>query len=66
MQLTINGESRAVDRAATVAELIDQLGLGHRRLAVELNEMIVPRSQHGETTLSEGDRIEIVHAIGGG
>ncbi|RKR07421.1 sulfur carrier protein ThiS [Kushneria sinocarnis] len=66
MQLTINGESRAVDQAATVAELIDRLGLANRRLAVELNEMIVPRSRHAETALSEGDHIEIVHAIGGG
>lgn len=45
---------------------IDALGLGGRRIAVELNEDILPRSQHGETRLADGDRIEIVHAIGGG
>ncbi|KJZ08813.1 thiamine biosynthesis protein ThiS [Halomonas sp. S2151] len=66
MQIQLNGESHALDREQTVAELIDALGLGGRRIAVELNEDILPRSQHGETRLADGDRIEIVHAIGGG
>lgn len=66
MQLRINGEVRSVEGAGTVAELIEQLGLGGRRIAVELNEQIVPRTRHVETPLGEGDRIEIVHAIGGG
>ena len=66
MQIQLNGEPHALDREQTVAELIDALGLGRRRIAVELNEDILPRSQHGETRLADGDRIEIVHAIGGG
>lgn len=66
MELRINGEARSVEGAATVAELIELFGLGGRRIAVELNERIVPRTRHDETPLGEGDRIEIVHAIGGG
>ncbi|MBN8412909.1 sulfur carrier protein ThiS [Halomonas denitrificans] len=66
MQIQLNGEPHALDREQTVAELIDALGLGGRRIAVELNEDIVPRSQHAQTPLADGDRIEIVHAIGGG
>ncbi|MBU2156305.1 MAG: sulfur carrier protein ThiS, partial [Gammaproteobacteria bacterium] len=50
----------------TVAELIDRLDLAGRRVAVELNLDIVPRSQHAATALREGDQVEVVHAIGGG
>jgi sulfur carrier protein len=49
-----------------VADLIDQLSLTGKRLAVEVNEDIVPRSQHAERRLNDGDRVEVVHAIGGG
>ncbi|MFC0267708.1 sulfur carrier protein ThiS [Kushneria aurantia] len=66
MKLVINGETRALERVNTISELIDRLGLGGRRIAVELNDHIVPRTRHAETPLSDGDRIEIVHAIGGG
>ncbi|MGQ7246403.1 sulfur carrier protein ThiS [Halomonas sp. V046] len=66
MQIQLNGESHDLGRAQTVAELIESLGLGGRRIAVELNEDIVPRSQHSETRLAAGDSVEIVHAIGGG
>lgn len=66
MQIQLNGEPHALDREQSVAELVESLGLGGRRIAVELNEDIVPRSLHTETLLSDGDSVEIVHAIGGG
>ncbi|TBW58880.1 sulfur carrier protein ThiS [Marinobacter halodurans] len=66
MLIQLNGESRELAEAATVASLIDELGLAGRRLAVEVNEDIVPRSRHGELRLQAGDRVEVVHAIGGG
>jgi sulfur carrier protein len=50
----------------TVLQLLQAEGLGERRVAVEINGEIVPRSRHGEHALGEGDRIEIVHALGGG
>ncbi|MEQ5835735.1 sulfur carrier protein ThiS [Marinobacter sp. NFXS9] len=66
MLIQLNGESRELTDTATVATLIEQLGLGGRRLAVEVNEDIVPRSRHSEHRLQAGDRVEVVHAIGGG
>jgi sulfur carrier protein len=65
MEILINGEPREV-AAATVLELLQAQGLGERRVAVEVNGEIVPRSRHGEHALAAGDRIEIVHALGGG
>ena len=66
MQLTVNGETRSFDGAATVAALVEALGLDARKVAVERNLEIVPKSAYGATALSDGDRIEIVHFIGGG
>ncbi|MBB3141368.1 sulfur carrier protein ThiS [Halomonas sp. THAF12] len=66
MQIQLNGESRHLEAEASVAQLVETLGLAGRRIAVEVNEEIVPRSAHGETRLADGDRVEIVHAIGGG
>ncbi|MGC5699460.1 sulfur carrier protein ThiS [Pseudomonas sp. NFXW11] len=66
MRIQLNGESFELPDGATVAALLNQLDLSGRRIAVELNLDIVPRSQHGETTLNEGDQVEVVHAIGGG
>jgi thiamine biosynthesis protein ThiS len=66
MKLTINGESRTFDAVADVAGLVTALGLDPRKVAVERNLEIVPRSAYGRTALAEGDRIEIVHFIGGG
>lgn len=66
MQVQVNGETMALPEGATVAALIEKMALTGRRLAVEVNEDIVPRSQHVEFTLNNGDRIEVVHAIGGG
>ncbi|WP_411288742.1 sulfur carrier protein ThiS [Phenylobacterium sp.] len=66
MNLTVNGESRAFEAVSDVAGLVAALGLDGRKVAVECNLEIVPRSAYARTTLSDGDRIEIVHFIGGG
>ena len=66
MTLTINGEPRSFAGLADVAGLVRALGLDGRKVAVERNLEIVPRSAYGETPLTDGDRIEIVHFIGGG
>ncbi|MBS9404638.1 sulfur carrier protein ThiS [Halomonas sp. TRM85114] len=66
MQILLNGETRALESNATVAELVESLGLAGRRIAVEVNEEIVPKSEHDGIRLTEGDRVEVVHAIGGG
>ena len=66
MTLTINGEQKAMSGVSTVAALVAQLGLDARKVAVERTLEIVPRSAYGQTALADGDRIEIVHFIGGG
>ena len=66
MQIILNGESTTVDANTTIAQLIEQLQLTGKRIAVEINEEIMPRSAHATTPLREGDKVEIVHAIGGG
>ncbi len=66
MKLTVNGEPRDVRAAITVTDLLAELGLANDLVAVERNEEIVPRAKHPETTLNEGDAIEIVHFVGGG
>ncbi len=65
MQLTVNGENRVVE-AKDLAGLIAELGLDPRKVAVERNLAIVPRSLHGSTPLVDGDRIELVQFVGGG
>ena len=66
MRIQLNGESFDVPDGETVSALLTRLDLTGRRVAVELNMDIVPRSQHVSTTLTEGDQVEVVHAIGGG
>jgi sulfur carrier protein len=69
MEIVINGETRQFPDAPapfTVAALVESLGYAGKRIAVERNGDIVPRSQHGDTALAAGDRIEIVVAVGGG
>ncbi|MDB5428238.1 MAG: thiS [Phenylobacterium sp.] len=66
MNLTVNGEPRAFPLLADLAALVTELGLDGRKVAIERNLEIVPRSAYGKTKLSDGDRIEIVHFIGGG
>jgi len=65
-ELKINGESRQFSDPLTVAGLIEQLGYAGKRIAVEKNGEIVPKSQHGTTALVDGDQLEIVVAVGGG
>ena len=66
IRVTVNGEAREVAAAATVADLLAQIGLDTRKVAVERNLEIVPRSTYAATALAAGDRLEIVHFIGGG
>lgn len=65
-EILVNGEKRPVHAGQTLAELVGELGLEGRRVAVEVNEEIVPRSRHAEHVLRGGDRVEVVAAIGGG
>lgn len=64
--VTLNGEHRSLDGPVSVAGLLATLGLEARKVAVERNEEIVPRSQYPATWLASGDALEIVHFIGGG
>jgi len=66
MQISVNGESREVPEACTAQQLIELLELEGRRLAMEVNREIVPRSRFEQQQLRPGDEVEIVHAIGGG
>jgi sulfur carrier protein len=66
MQISINGQSRSAPDGFTIAALLSELQLHGKRLAVEVNEDVIPRSEHPAHVLCEGDRVEIVHAIGGG
>jgi sulfur carrier protein len=66
IQITVNGAQRPIPHGTTVAALVHTLDLGDRRVAVEVNGAVVPRGAHADTPLSDGDRVEIVHAIGGG
>ena len=66
MQITVNDEPRTLAAGATVAHLVTELGLGPRRIAVEVNRVIVPRAAYMATVLNDGDTIEIIHFVGGG
>ena len=66
IELRINGEARHFDAPLSVAALVGLLGYAGKRIAVERNGEIVPRSQHGSTELASGDQLEIVDAVGGG
>ncbi len=66
MRLIVNGEPRDLTDGATITALLAALDLDGRRLGVERNLEIVPKSAYGQTRLADGDRIEIVHFVGGG
>lgn len=66
IDITLNGDLRRIGAGATVASLIETLGLDRRKVAVERNREIVPRSAYAATGLTAADQIEIVHFIGGG
>lgn len=65
-QFTLNGQARYLEAETCVAGLLEDLGYAGRRVAVEIDGAIVPRSRHAETLISPGNRIEIVVAVGGG
>ena len=66
IEVIINGETRTVLQGTTVAALINELGLGDRRVAVERNREVVPRAEHASTVLASGDKLELVTFVGGG
>jgi sulfur carrier protein len=66
MRLTVNGETREAPAEATLADLLASLGIDSKRVAVERNLEIAPRSLWGEIALADGDRLEIVQFVGGG
>jgi sulfur carrier protein len=66
MKIVVNGQERALAAPVTVAALLDELGMAGKRVAVEVNQEIVPRSRHMEFQLNDSDRVEVVFAIGGG
>lgn len=66
MRLTVNGETREAPDQATLADLLASLGIEPRKVAVERNREIAPRSQWSEIALAEGDQVEIVQFVGGG
>jgi sulfur carrier protein len=66
VQVIVNDEPHTLETETTVADLVAALGLGPRRIAVEVNRAVVPRAEYGATALREGDRVEIIHFVGGG
>jgi thiazole synthase len=66
MNLIINGEDRRFDSALTISSLLDRLGMKPDRVAVELNRELVPRERWTATPLTDDDKLEIVHFVGGG
>ena len=66
MHILLNGDRLQLPAPLDVAALLQHLGLGERRVAVEVNRAIVPRSQHASHTLKDGDAVELVQALGGG
>jgi sulfur carrier protein len=66
MQVSINGENRELPAECTVSQMLGELGLTGRRVAVEVNREIVTRSLHDKTQLKAGDKVEIVTLVGGG
>ncbi|MEO8848815.1 MAG: sulfur carrier protein ThiS [Casimicrobiaceae bacterium] len=66
MHVRINGEARSVPGGATVASVVVALGIAGKRIAVERNGEIVPKSRHAQTIIIDGDHLEIVGAVGGG
>jgi sulfur carrier protein len=66
MEIFLNGETKAVADGLDIVSLLDQLDFTGKRVAVEVNHQIIPRSSHASYLLQSGDKVEIVHAIGGG
>ena len=66
IRIRLNGQERDIPEGSSIADLLQLAGYGERRVAVERNGEIVPRSQHAQTPVAAADHLEVVHAIGGG
>jgi sulfur carrier protein len=66
IEIRVNGSTETYDRPLAIAELLERMALAGRKVAVERNGEIVPRGAHASTLLADGDRLEIVAAVGGG
>ncbi len=66
MQIIVNGEKLDFPNSLNIEEFIDYLGFQNQRIAIEVNEAIVPKSNHSTYTLSNNDRVEVINAVGGG
>jgi thiamine biosynthesis protein ThiS len=66
LRITVNGESRTVAAGASIADLLESLGVASPRIAVERNRDIVPKAEYAATALAEGDVFEVVELVGGG
>lgn len=66
MQIIVNGEQRDVAEGLTAAQLVEEMEITGKRIAMEVNLEIVPRSTYADHAFNAGDKIEIVHAVGGG
>ncbi len=66
IEVTVNGAAHRFERPLPVAKLLEELALAGRKIAVERNGEIVPKSAHAQTLVADGDRLEIVVAVGGG
>ena len=66
MQITVNGEQRDIPEGFTAEQLVENMGITGKRIAMEVNLDIVPRSTYAEHIFKTGDKVEIVHAVGGG
>ena len=66
MNIILNGEAKQLDDNTYLNQLIEQLNIEGKRIAVEINQEIMPKSEHATYKIKDGDNIEIVHAIGGG
>ena len=66
MEISVNGQSKNIEEGATVAELLNELGLANKYVAVEVNRELVPKKQHAQHRLAAGDELEVVTLVGGG
>jgi len=66
MNLVVNGENLKIDKHSNAQDLITQLGYQDQRIALEINKVIIPKSKHTKFNLNDGDKIEVIKAVGGG
>jgi sulfur carrier protein len=66
LSIRVNGDLRPLGAGSTIADLVAELGLGKRRVAIAVNRSVIPRSLYAERVLEAGDRVEILEAVGGG